>query len=437
MKELEEYCSHVVDAVDELWLKDPQRNPEEFIRATYPDMAEDALTTISQFKKRFSTLQLQEKINQFAEKLPLPFTEKIEKHLAWMIEFKSTIIYELEIYVDARKRIQEKVKKSDHDPIDEQYLKMHIEHGYVKFSELYHAEESLKKWQLVYDSISGEVGALAKSFGLEEYVGIELLNYKLDGFFSRVHESHWNQFIDGISAEEKKLLKQYYKFSSKNSFYQLNSDLGYYSLLSEEQLVGTKSEQLGLSYLNNNVKRVINWKMKPFFVIDVQKEVQQFFRFVCKEALKDGILTQQEIQQMLDISEALQLERNEACRIMNEVAIGVQQDLIYTTLKMMFEMANAAEGIQREEQAHILELKSRYHERMVKDIGEQFLSNPNSNLELCVTEEGIFEELLRLAFKGNDFGKEELEILKNYAKSMQWPEEKVKLLIEKVAKQNK
>lgn len=169
--------------------------------------------------------------------------------------------------------------------------------------------------------------------------------------------------------------------------------------------------------------------MKPFYLIDMCTEAKAFYRFVCQEALKDGILTEQEIKQMLAIAQTLGLEKNDASSIMNEVALLVQQDLIYSALTAMFEMANAADGIQKDEQLHILSLKKDYQEKIVHDLGEQFLQNPNSNLELCITEEGIFVELLKISFKGNDFGKAELQILKKYAKSMSWTEEQLKKVI--------
>ena len=239
----------------------------------------------------------------------------------------------------------------------------------------------------------------------------------------------WDTFFEELNSDDKKLLKTYYKYKSKTGFYELQLHLDYPSAIYGDSILGQKSAKVGPPSSNYLVQRLLERRMKPFYMIDMGTEAKMFYRFVCREALKDGILTRQEIDQMLSIASVLGLVDSDASIIMNEVALLVQQDLIYSALTAMFEMANAADGIQKEEQLHILALKKNYQEKIVHDLGEQFLKNPNSNLELCVTEEGIFVELLKISFKGNDFGKEELEILKKYAKSMNWSEKHLKKVI--------
>lgn len=436
MKALDEYCSDVVDAVHSIFVESLQRLSDEELQAQYPHMAEGPRKTIFEFYKKHQFQKLNASLNKRFADLPKPLFFNLEKKVEQCLEISAQQEYELEAFRKNTDRIQAKIESCEKNgkpqdvELQKQYLEMHLEHGRAKFPQLTRHEAELKAWASLLKQLPESIQSLAQECEVSFDSAMECAHLILNEQFTWIQESHWELFIGDCSPEDQKLLKQFYLFKSKNAHYELELHLGYQSPITGEQIIGDKKAFVGPPSSNYMVQRLVQRKMKPFYMLRSDEESQSFYRFVCKEALKDGILTEQEIAQMLEIASNLGLEETCAATIMNEVALLVQQDLIYSALSAMFDMANAAEGIQREEQEHILAIKKQYQDRMVHDLGEQFLKNPNSNLELCVTEEGIFVELLEISFKGNDFGKEELNVLKKYAKSMKWSEDKLKKIIQ-------
>jgi hypothetical protein len=436
MKQLEEYCSDVVDAVHDIFVSQKSTLDFQNFKELYPKMEESAHTKIFDFHQKSQFQNLQQSLKQILSEYPQPLYSQLEKKVDICIDLSEQRKYELEQYKANTLRIQKKCEsiKKEHGSqeeleLQEQFLQMHLEHGKVKFPVLHQHEQELKDWVSALQQLPETIGAVAQQYQMDKNFALEIAHFILNGQFTMIHESRWDLFYEELSSEDKKLLNTYYSFKNKSGFYECQLHLDYPSALYSNAIIGQKTAKVGPPCSNYLVQRLLERKMKPFYMIDLSSEAKTFYRFVCKEALKDGVLTEHEIEQMLAIASTLGLEKSDASTIMNEVALLVQQDLIYSALLAMFEMANAADGIQKEEQLHILSLKKNYQEKMVHDLGEQFLNNPNSNLELCVTEEGIFVELLKISFKGNDFGKSELDILKKYAQSMNWSEEKLKKVI--------
>jgi hypothetical protein len=438
MKELDEFCSDVVDVVYDIFcLGKSLLNQEDFSKI-YPKMPKLASEKILNFHQKHRYQQCHTELKEFFGDLPKPVFEHLEELTEQCIDLGEQRRDELELFRDSARRIHGKIENLKLKPnaeeelqLQQQYLEMHEEHGKVKFPQLSELEQELKDVVHQLQNLTDTIAPILNSLNVDISSGLELAHMILNEEFSLIQEKHWDSFAENLSQEEKKLLKDFYSFKSKKGFYELELHVHYVSPITGEQIIGSKTSQVGLPAQNPLVKKITDKKMKPFYFLDTAKESLSFYRFVCKEALKDGILTAQEIKQMLTIARELDIDSKDAAMVMNEVALAVQQDLIYSALSAMFEMANAADGIQKDEQIHILNLKNVYQEKVVKDLGERFLQNPNANLELCVTEEGIFVELLKISFKGNDFGQSELAILKKYAKSMDWKEEQLKKVIEK------
>ena len=268
----------------------------------------------------------------------------------------------------------------------------------------------------------------AKEIEISTDVALEIYSFSIEShFFTYLSKQEYQTLMNECDFTVQTRLRDHYNWNEKYKVYELICDLHYFSILKEEHLIGTKDNQSGLSYLDPTLKTAFEKNLQHLDFRDYRKDALDFYKYVCKQALEDGVMTKNEVEQMQAISQALKLTKMDSMEALNEVAIEEQKKIIRQHLKMLFDLAMADDELHKGEQHLILELKKTLFDSIKPNFSA--LMNQATDVHLIMNDEQIFMLLCRIAKADTKFIEVEKIFIAEFAKEKKWDDEKIQHMV--------
>ena len=299
-----------------------------------------------------------------------------------------------------------------------------------KFPILTQGEEELEKLESTKDELEKESEALAKAMSLPEGLSQTLFHYTLNnGFFSHLTQQTWDRLMGSCSAKEQAWVKEHYEYDDISMAWKLIDEQHYYSPLKEKQIVGDR-ESSGISFLDYNIKKLLDVKLNDMTFTRYEQEVRSFYANICFEALEDGILTKEEVKMMRDLAKVLLMDWKQALQVMNHEAIRVQKGFINENMAMFHELAMADGKMHREEAKFLVEMKANLESEMINNLSSMLEKVGGEGIQLKMDDELFFVEMCHLALKDKHLDPCEQEMLNAFGKQKGWNDEVCASLME-------
>jgi len=275
--------------------------------------------------------------------------------------------------------------------------------------------------------LRSECLAYASEQDIPKPVALEVYGFSIEShFFTYLSPSEYEKLMANSELGVQTKLKDFFIYNESDKVYELKKNLHYHSIFLERNLIGDKKNQSGISYLDKQLKQTFLNRLQHLDFRDYHKDALQFFHFVCDPALEDGIMTREEVNQMLDLSSALKLNKLDSLKVIDAVAIDTQKRLIKNHLQDLFSLALSDNEVHKAEQHLILEIKT----LLLNSIKTNFstLMNCTTDIHLLIDDEEIFMQLCRIAKADDKFLDVEKIFIAEFAKSKKWSTEKVQEL---------
>jgi hypothetical protein len=302
----------------------------------------------------------------------------------------------------------------------------------VKHPEIDRLEQALKKLLESEASIVSFALEKAKCLGLSNAKVLEVSSPKLNGgLYRSLCLSTWKNLLDGASEDQRPKLHKYFDVCEDRDLAVLKDEVFYRSVFSGDVLVGKESASSGISYLDDGVVAMLKSllaKIKP----SLEEEEREFYDWICRESLADGVLSVDEIQRLMIMGHRLSLSQEELTQRLNDLARDIKRSFVQKNLKFLMNLAMSDGEVHASERDHVMavkhELEKGLNEMVFLPTDGQKLISP---MDLGLDEEKFFITLCQLAMGDGMLALEERVILNDFAKSKGWTSDKISELVKK------
>ncbi len=365
--------------------------------------------------------------------------EHIEEVILGLEERKHYYEMELDRYcsqaeVDKEKKTRLEARQAEFEEelsFRQHVLEVQIELAQSKFPVIVQLEEELEALEASVQSLTEDCLKDALAMGVEEGLGKTLFYCLLnDGYFTHISQDDWDVLMARCSSKEQSWLREHFSEERASKAWVLNDEQHYYSPLKRRVLVGQRQSS-GISFVDFNVKKLLNEKLYHLSFMRYQNEVRAFYASTCHEALEDGILTVEEASMMAELAQVLKLDERQARQVMNQEALRVQKEFVNQNIARFYDLAMADGQLHREEARFIVDMKARLEGEVVANVFKMIENMGDDGIFLKMKDEDFFVELCRLAMKDKRLDECEMDFLKSFAKTKGWESSTLAALVER------
>lgn len=366
--------------------------------------------------------------------------ELIEEVICGLEERKHDFENELARYcsrsvVDQEKktRLEGRLSEFDEELLFRQHvLEVQIELAQSKFPMIVQLEDELEALEASVKTLTEDCLKEAFAMGVEESVAKTLFYCLLnDGYFTHVSQDDWSILKDRCSSKEQAWLREHFSQEQVSKAWVLNDEQHYWSPLKRRGLVGERQSS-GISFVDFNVKKLLNEKLYHLSFMRYQNEVRAFYASTCHQALEDGILTVEEASMMKQLAKVLRLDEQQAHQVMNQEALRIQKDFMNKNIASLYDLAMSDGQLHRDEARFIIDMKARLESEVVVNVFKAIEKMGEEGVFLKMRDEDFFVELCQLALKDKRLDECEMAFLKSFAKTKGWGASTLSDLIDRV-----
>lgn len=399
------------------------------IERSYLEIREEWIQKLIDYKKNHRS-ELEEQTRQMVhieqviekcEERERHFRRELERYKQQSSEEASESIVRLEKRL---KEFEEEIEFRSH------VLEVQKELAMNRFPEMAEMERELCDLERVMSSMIDEAKRQAERFQIPESTALTLFNYIAnDGYFTHVPEEEWEWVMNHSTSKEQTRLKEHFHYDRSQSAYLLNDEQRYVSPLQRKTLVGN-AHSSGISFLDFQVKKVLNDKLKNLAFQSFYNETKAFFAYLVREALQDGILTVEEMHMVDDIAHVLKIDPAAAKDILNGEAESVQRQFVNQQMMVFYDLAMADGVMQREEAKFLVEMNQKLENQVISKVATTMESR-SKDLQLNLNDEELFVDMCKMVMKDGILDSKESEMLLSYIEKRGWDKSRLQPILEK------
>jgi len=296
------------------------------------------------------------------------------------------------------------------------------------FSGMTAMEKELCQLEVTLETMLQTAKAEALHLHVPESIALTLFYYIInDGYFTYIPEEEWHVLMVNVSSKEQTALKDHFHFEKSLGAYILNDEQTYTSPIQRKCLVGHKAAS-GISFLDYNVKKMLNDKLKALSFQSYLNEVKVFYTYLASEALSDGILTVEEMTMLDEIAAVIKLDINLARKILNQEAQRIQKNVINEQMMMFYDLAMADGVMQRDEAKFLVEMNAKLESKVIHQIAETMARRQN-DLQLHLDAEELFVDMCKMVMKDGVLDAKECGMLMDFTQKQGWDKSKLQPIL--------